>query len=140
VSTRSIRTVAAVSPPARSSGGTIAVSVPNVRKCNFRCWASYVSTLNGGYTAPVHSTGFRPLTHGARLKRRGVRLVHAHTESAPDWRQIAALSRRIRPDSCYAEPQFQLVNSLTTPDRLSVLLTALTALTAVENAWLGGLS
>ena len=89
-STRSIRWHRCALPRGRLSGGTLAISVPNVR--NVLGPGPILLYAYGGITAPDTSC-FRPTPQRA-LREAGFDLVHLNTEFGTDWRQVLHLRQQ----------------------------------------------
>ena len=121
-------------------GGTLAISVPNVRNVQFSTLGQFCFYAYGGYHGTGHINMFSPETLRRALDDAGFDLVHLSTEFGTDWRQVLHYLRqdfdRIH---CYATlvRRGHLAES---PDRqMSVLLNWLSpALTRLENACLAG--
>jgi 2-polyprenyl-3-methyl-5-hydroxy-6-metoxy-1,4-benzoquinol methylase len=121
-------------------GGTLAVSVPNVRNVQFSALGQFCFYAYGGYHGTGHINMFSPDTLARALDEAGFDLIHSRTEFGTDWRQVLLyLRQQFDRIHCYAN----LVRHGDTTDKtgpeLSVLLNWLSpALTRVENACLAG--
>lgn len=121
-------------------GGTIAISVPNVRNVQFSALGQFCFYAYGGYHGTGHINMFSPKTLERALDIAGFDLIHTSTEFGSDWRQVLLyLRQQFNRIHCYTNLVRHGDFSDTLSTDLAVLLNWLSpALTRVENACLAG--
>jgi 2-polyprenyl-3-methyl-5-hydroxy-6-metoxy-1,4-benzoquinol methylase len=121
-------------------GGTLAISVPNVRNVQFSALGQYCFYAYGGYHGTGHINMFSPDTLQRALREAGFDLVHLSTEFGTDWRQVLLyLRQQFDRIHCYTNLVARGTMSDQAGPDLSILLNWLSpALTRLENACIAG--
>ena len=121
-------------------GGLLVVTVPNVWNVQCSLLREHCYFAYGGYQGVGHINLFSPDSLHRALTAAGFEPPHTETEFGTDWRQIAYyLQQRFNRIYCFRNLLGDDAFTRPPDPELGIILNWISpALTAVENAWLGG--